>query len=318
MRFIDARTISRVLTYPILIDAIERAHRRPRIEVQDVMMTMGDDHYFTRHAVDAGRYLGSKLITSFPANRQADGRPTVQAVCVLFDGTNGAPLAVLDGTEITYWRTSADSALASRLLSREDAGTLLVVGAGAMSRWLVRAHRAVRPSLARVLVWNRNPDNARTFCAELQQARIAAEWAEDLDAATAQADIITCCTASRTPLIRGALLRPGTHLDLVGGHSEDMREADDEAARRSRIFVDQMKVALHGMGDILSPISSSAIRRDDLLGDFHDLIGSRMPGRLSDQDITFFKNAGGGHLDLIACEAVYSRVVQDEAGRARR
>lgn len=308
MRFIDARTISEVLTYPILIDAIEQAHHRPKMQVEDTMMTMGDAHYFTRHAVDAGRFLGSKLISSFPDNRQTGDRPTVQAVCVLFDGTNGTPLAVLDGTEITYWRTSADSALASRLLSREDAHTLLLVGAGAMSRWLVRAHRAVRPSLARVLVWNRNPDKARTFCTELQQAGIAAQWAEDLDAATAQADIITCCTASRTPLIRGALLRPGTHLDLVGGHSEDMREADDEAARRARIFVNRTETAFHGVGDILTPIRNGAIHRDDVLGDFYDLIGGRLSGRLSPQDITFFKNAGGGHLDLIACEAVYRQV----------
>lgn len=307
MRFIDARTISDVLTYPILIDAIERAHRRPRIAMQDVMLPMGADHYFTRHAVDAGRYLASKLITSFPGNRARDDLPTVQAVCVLFDGTNGTALAVLDGTEITYWRTSADSALASKLLSREDAQTLLVVGAGAMSRWLIAAHRAVRPSLSRVLVWNRDHDRARALCDELD----GAEPVSDLDGALGIADIVTCATGSRTPLISGALLRPGTHLDLVGSHSADTREADDDSLRRGRVFVDHHEAALH-TGDLIGPIASGAISAEDVLADLYDLVPGRVAGRLSPNDITVFKNAGGGHLDLIACETVYRLAASDK------
>ena len=118
------------------------------------MLGIESQHYFVRHAVDAGRYMGSKLITSFPANLLGDNLPAVQAVCVLFDGKNGRPLAVIDGTEITYWRTAADSALGCRLLSRPNPEILLVVGAGELSRWLIRAHRTVRPSLRRVLIWN--------------------------------------------------------------------------------------------------------------------------------------------------------------------
>jgi ornithine cyclodeaminase len=218
----------------------------------------------------------------------------------------------MDGTEITYWRTSADSALGSRLLSRENAQTLLVVGAGAMSRWLVRAHMAVRPSLHRVLVWNRNADRGQELCVDLLQAGIAAMLVQDLNAATSDADIITCCTASQVPLIKGECLRPGTHLDLVGGYSEATREADDEAARRSKIFVDRRESAFHGVGDILTPIRNGTISETDVLGDLYDLIGKKIPGRQLPEDITFFKNAGGGHFDLIASEAIYRLVSPDE------
>ena len=147
MRFIGAEEIRKVLTFPLLVEAIERAHRRPKIEIQDGFLGSEDRHYFVRHAVDDGRFIASKLITSFPANLTNSDLPAVQAICVLFDGDNGRPLAVLDGTEITYWRTAADLALGARLLALPEPKTLLVVGAGEMSRRLVQAHRSVRPSL---------------------------------------------------------------------------------------------------------------------------------------------------------------------------
>src|SRR5262245_66519909 len=111
MRFVDAAGIRRVLTFPVLIAAMEAAHRRPRAEIQDAHLGSENGRYFVRHAVDPGRYMASKLITSFPANLAGGTLPAVQAVCVLFSGTSGKPLAVIDGTEITYWRTAADSAL---------------------------------------------------------------------------------------------------------------------------------------------------------------------------------------------------------------
>src|SRR5262244_387252 len=151
MRFVDAAEVRKVLTFPNLVAALEAAHRRPKIEVQDGFLGTEKEQYFVRHAVDRGRFMASKLITSFPGNLTGGKLPAVQAVCVLFDGTNGQPLAVIDGTEITYWRTAADSALGAKLLAAPEPETLLVVGAGQMSRRLVRAHRAVRPSLRRVL-----------------------------------------------------------------------------------------------------------------------------------------------------------------------
>lgn len=308
MRFVDAAEIRRALTFPALIDAIEAAHRRPKIDVQDAFLGSERAQYFVRHAVDPGRFMGSKLITSFPANLAGGTLPAVQAVCVLFDGRDGRPLAVLDGTEITYWRTAADSALAAKLLATPEPQTLLVVGAGQMSKRLVHAHRTVRPSLRRILVWNRTAARAAAVAGELQREGVAAEPAGDLDAAIPAADMITSCTRSHQPLIKGALLKPGMHLDLVGGYTPATREADDEAARRSRIFVDRRESAFHGVGDILQPIASGAIRDSDVLGDLYDLVGGAIPGRQSPADITFFKNAGGAHFDLIASEVVLRKI----------
>ena len=307
MRFIDAAGIRRTLNFPVLVDALEAAHRRPRMEVQDGFLGSEKAQYFVRHAVDAGRYMASKLITSFPANLALGSLPAVQAVCVLFDGANGRPLAVIAGTELTYWRTAADSALGARLLAPVEPSTMLIVGAGEMSTRLVRAHRAVRPSLRQVLVWNRTGERAIQVAASLSAEGIRAEAVDDLAAATRAADIVSCCTRSQVPLVLGANLKPGAHLDLVGGYTPATREADDEAARRSRVFVDRRESAFHGVGDILGPIASGAIRKADVLGDLYDLVGGRVAGRQSASDITFFKNAGGGHLDLMTAEVIFTQ-----------
>jgi ornithine cyclodeaminase/alanine dehydrogenase-like protein (mu-crystallin family) len=308
VRFIDAAEIRRVLTFPTLIAALEAAHKRPKIEIQDGHLGTEGELYFVRHAVDRGRFMASKLITSFPANLTTGRLPAVQAVFVMFDGRDGRPLAVVDGTEITYWRTAADSGLGAKLLAPPSPRTLLVVGAGEMARWLVDAHRAMRPSLQRILIWNRTASRAAALAASLTKQGIAAEAVHDVDGATQDADVITTCTRSHEPLVRGANLRPGVHLDLVGGYTPETREADDEAARRGRIFVDRRETAFKGVGDILQPIANGAIQESDVLGDLYDLATGTIAGRRSLADITFFKNAGGAHLDLMTAEVVLTQI----------
>jgi ornithine cyclodeaminase/alanine dehydrogenase-like protein (mu-crystallin family) len=308
MRFVGAEEIRRILSFPMLVAALESGHRRPKIEIQDGFLGSEQEQYFVRHAVDRGRFMASKLITSFPANLIKGELPAVQAVCILFDGANGRPLAIMDGTEITYWRTAADSALGAKILAPAAPATLLVVGAGQMSSWLVRAHRTVRPSLRRVLIWNRSRERATQLSVSLRQEGIEAEAVDDLSSATRLADLICTCTRSHEPLVLGGNLRPGTHLDLVGGYTPDTREADDEAARRARVFVDRRESAFKGVGDILQPIANGAIGAADVLGDLYDLLGGTVPGRRSPSDITFFKNAGGAHLDLMTAELVFLRI----------
>jgi ornithine cyclodeaminase/alanine dehydrogenase-like protein (mu-crystallin family) len=307
MRFVSAAEIARVLTFPTLIGAMEAAHRRSKAEVLDGFLGDENAQFVIRSAVEPGRYMASKIFTSFPANLEAGKMPTVQAVCVLFDGSDGRPLAVIDGTAITHWRTAADSALGAKLLARSSPEALLVVGAGEMAPWLVRAHRTVRPSLRHVIIWNRTMARADALGARLREEGIEASATADLDAATRLADVITTCTRSHAPLIKGANLRPGVHLDLVGGYTPQTREADDAAARRARIFVDRRESAFHGVGDILQPIANGAIAAVDVLGDLYDLAGGAT-GRLSAEDITLFKNAGGGHLDLMTCEVVFGQL----------
>lgn len=311
MHFVDDVQVTRVLSFPVLIDSMEKAHRQQKIDVLDGYLGNEKEQYVVRSAIAPGRYMATKMFTSFPANLITGKLPAVQAVCVLFDGSDGRPLAVMDGTEITHWRTAADSALGAKLLARSDTETLLVVGAGEMSRWLVRAHRTVRPSLRRILIWNRTEQRAHDLAEQLRANDVTIEVVRDLDVATRQADTITTCTRSHEPLIKGACLRPGVHLDLVGGYTPQTREADDEAARRSRIFVDRRESAFDGVGDILQPIACGAISEADVLGDLYDLAGGTVIGRTSPDDITFFKNAGGGHLDLMTCETVFHELGTD-------
>lgn len=308
MRFVSDAEVAGALSFPVLIAAMEAAHRRTKIEVLDGFMGNEAAQYVIRSAVDPGRYMLSKMFTSFPSNLAAGALPAVQAVCVLFDGTDGRPLAAIDGTSITHWRTAADSALGARLLANPEPETMLVVGAGKMSWWLAQAHRVARPSLARVLIWNRNQARASELADRLAQDGLRAEVVIDLDAATRAADLISACTRSHTPLIKGANLKPGVHLDLVGGYTPQTREADDEAVRRALVFVDRRESAFHGVGDILQPIADGVMTEADVLGDLYDLAGGAVAGRQAASDITFFKNAGGGHLDLMTCETVFKQV----------
>lgn len=308
MRWIDADAIRSVLTLPLLIEAIEAAHRRPKIEVEDGHMGSESARYFVRHAIDHGRFMGSKLITSFPSNLAEGVHPAVQAVVILFDGRNGVPLAAMDGTEITWWRTAADSALGAKLLAAAAPETLLVIGAGAMAPWLVRAHTTVRPTIKTVRIWNRTRERAEALAARLAAEGLVAEAVVDLDAEIRRADVISSATRSEVPLIKGTCLKPGQHIDLVGGYSKATREADDEAMRRALVFVDRRETAFHGVGDILAPIVSGALDERDVLGDLYDLVPGTVGGRRAASDITLFKNAGGAHLDLMTAELVLSRL----------
>ncbi len=318
MQFVSDDDVTRALTFPILIAAFEEAHRRPKIDVLDGYLGSEKEQYVVRSAFDRGRYMASKMFSSFPGNLAVGTLPAVQAVCVLFDGSDGRPIAVMDATEITHWRTAADSALGAKFLAPPNPETLLVVGAGEMAGWLVRAHRTVRPSLRHVIIWNRTAERAADLARRLTEEGVDAHVTADLDAATRAADVITACTRSHEPLVKGANLRPGVHLDLVGGYTPQTREADDEAARRSRIFVDRRESAFHGVGDILQPIANGAIKQTDVLGDLYDLAGGTVQGRRGDEDITFFKNAGGGHLDLMTCEVVFQRLGANPSPGQRR
>jgi ornithine cyclodeaminase len=204
----------------------------------------------------------------------------------------------MDATALTYRKTAADSALGSKLLSQPDAETLLMVGAGGLAPYLIAAHRAIRPSIRRVLVWNRSPDRAAALGEEVA----------DLEAAARSADIISCATASTTPLVEGRWLKPGTHLDLVGGFTPEMRECDDEAVKRARLFVDSRMFAIDQPGDLGSPLSRGIIGRDRIEADLFDLCGKNYSVGRTSGDITLYKNGGGSHLDLFTALYIFDRL----------
>ncbi len=249
-----------------------------------------------------GGFMGVKLVSVLPGNG-ARKLPAVSSSYLLCDGETGRHLALIDGTEITGRRTAAASALASSFLARPDAAALLVVGSGHVAGLLPAAYAAVRP-ITRVGVWNIRRDGAERLAAQLRAEGFAAESVTDLAAATRQADIISCATLAREPLIQGDWLRPGTHLDLIGGFIPSMREADDEAVRRARVFIDT-EAALAESGDLIDPIANGVLRREDIAGDLPRLCRGEVPGRRSADEITFFKSVGSAIEDLAAAALAY-------------
>jgi alanine dehydrogenase len=255
----------------------------------------------------AGRYVGIKLVTVFPHNGQ-QSLPSVQGSYLLLDGKTGVPLAMMDGPRLTVRRTAAASALARGYLAKPDASTLLIAGTGALAPHLIRAHATVRP-LRRILVWGRTLATAQALAQQtVRETGLLAEAVSDLATAAACADIISCATLSNSPLIRGEWLKPGTHLDLVGGFRPDMREADDECIRRSTLFADTRSGALHEAGDLAQPLQSGLIRESDIAADLFDLARGTHPGRRTDKEITLFKSVGHALEDLAAAILCASRL----------
>jgi ornithine cyclodeaminase len=247
--------------------------------------------------------MGLKAVTVYPDNATR-GAPAVLGSYLLLSAETGATLAVMEATRLTAWRTAAASALASRHLSRPDAARLLMVGAGALAPFLVRAHASVRP-IREVAVWNRSRPRAEALIADLAKAGIAATIADDLAAAVAAADIVCTATLSSEPLIRGACLRSGTHLDCVGAFKPTMRETDDEAVRRARLFVDTRAGAFAEAGDILQPLQAGVIGREAVLGELSELCRGSVQRRTLPEEITLFKSVGASIEDLAAAVAVY-------------
>jgi len=248
-------------------------------------------------------HIGVKIATVTPDNGKIS-LPAVMASYVLMDGKTGAPQALVDGTRLTLWRTSCASALAARYLAPANPETLLVVGAGELAPFLARAHADVR-DYRRIIVWNRTPANAEKVAAGLTAEGFDASATDDLDAAVAKADTITAATLSSQPLIKGALVRPGTHIDLVGAFTPTMRESDDDCIRRASVFVDTYVGATKEGGDIVQPLEAGVMGRDDIRADLAELTTGQHAGRSSKEEITLFKSTGAALEDLAAAILAY-------------
>lgn len=300
---IGAAETAALLPYADLADALDAGHRLTPATVGRLVDGPPErgETLLLLSAWDPGAALGVKLVTVFPQNPRA-GLASVQAVYVLFDGATGSPVAIIDGTELTYRKTAASSALASRYLSRADSTTLLMVGAGGLAPHLVAAHRAVRPAIDRVLVWNRTPAAAERLAASIEGGRAVT----DLATAVGAADIVCTATMSDEPLVEGRLLEPGTHLDCVGAFRPDCREVDDEVVRRATLYVDS-PAAIEESGDLAIPLSAGVITRADIAGDLYGLCRGEVAGRTSVDAITLYESLGGGHLDLMTARALHAR-----------
>ncbi|MBM1689689.1 ornithine cyclodeaminase family protein [Sulfitobacter geojensis] len=281
-----------------LTDALASGHTLPKAEIGDTFLYRGKDTLLSRAAWIDGLGIAVKSATIFPDNPAKD-MPMVNGGLNLYADGDGTLEAIVDFHLVTKWKTAGDSLLAARRLARPDSRNILIVGAGNQGRALHAAYSAAFPD-ATFTLWNRSPANAEKMAGELPNITVV----QDLETAVTEADIITSATMSTDPLIKGAWLRPGQHLDLIGAYRPDMREVDDEAIQRARVFVDSFDTTIGHIGEINIPLEAGTISRDHLIADYYQLDAFK---RQSADDITLFKNGGGAHLDLMTSRYILDR-----------
>ena len=275
-------------------EALAAGHSLPKAEVADTFLYRGKDTLLSRAAWIDGMGQLVKTATIFPGNADRN-EPTINGAVTLFSDHDGSLSALVDFHLVTKWKTAGDSLLGALRLASPDSREVLIVGAGTVAASLIEAFSAGFPE-AKIRLWNRTLSKAE----DLAAAYPGTEVAPDLETAVRAADIIVTATMSTQPVIKGAWLRPGQHLNMIGAYRPDMREADDEAMRRARIFVDSRDTTIHHIGEIALAIASGAITEQKILADYYDLAAfTRAP-----DDITLFKNGGGAHLDLMTARHI--------------
>jgi ornithine cyclodeaminase/alanine dehydrogenase-like protein (mu-crystallin family) len=305
--------IKSALGYNALIAALKEIFR------SDYEMPLRHHHFYenAEHAQNAlilmpvwnSEFMGVKQVVVAPLNYKKN-LPAIHAFYTLMDANTGEQLAIMNAAELTARRTACTSALAAAYLAPENAKNLLVIGGGKVARHLIPAHKTVR-SYDEIQVWMRDETKLAAFVAQLTQDGHAVKAVTDLERAVRQADVISCATLSPTPVIKGEWLKSGTHLDLIGSHKPDTREADDEAILKSTIYVDSRMGALHETGELAIPIATGILKETDVAADIAELCRGIHPGRENEDEITLFKSAGLAIEDLAAALLVY-RSVQDK------
>jgi ornithine cyclodeaminase len=281
------------LDWLTLVAALNLGHKGPKAKINDLFLYRGADTLLSRSAWIDGMGLLTKTATIFPGNSKSS-QPMVGGGVLLFDDQNGQLTATIDFHLITKWKTAGDSLMAALALAPVGARKILIVGAGTVGKSLLEAFSAGFPD-ATFTIWNRSPAGAQAF-ADATGAVVAV----DLETAVRTADIILTCTMTTEPIIKGAWLRPGQHLNMIGAYRPDMREADDEALQKSRLFVDSFDTTLSHIGELKIPLETGVISHDHVLADYYNLATFQA----GPDDITVFKNGGGAHLDLMTARYV--------------
>ena len=279
-----------LLDWIALTDALASGHDAAKAEIADVFLYQDENTLLNRSAWIKGMGVAVKCATIFPGN-PSQGKGMIDGAVNLFSGEDGRLEAILDFHLVTKWKTSGDSLLGARKLARKDSQNILLVGAGNVGQALRHAYGSLFPD-ATFSIWNRSEAGAERFHAANPDVAIA----PDLESAVKSADIVASATMTTDPIIKGEWLQPGQHVDLIGAYRPDMREVDDTALSRARIFVDNMHTTADHIGELKIPIAEGKLSRDDIVADFYTLDAFE---RHSDDEITLFKNGGGAHLDLM-------------------
>jgi ornithine cyclodeaminase/alanine dehydrogenase-like protein (mu-crystallin family) len=317
---VSGADVRRALPMSDCIEAVARAMRTlstggADVPLRTVMQLPGGRNFFgvMPGYLDDPRGLGAKIITVYPDNANR-GLPSHLGLVVLFDAEIGFPLAVMDAAEITAIRTAAASAVATRALARKDAAHLAILGTGEQAVTHLEAISKVR-TLRSVRVWSRSIEKAERF-AEAQGPRLsvrveASKTAED---AVKGADIVCTVTASREPVLNGAWLGRGVHVNLVGASRLNAREADDDVVTGSRFFVDSRTSARAEAGELKHAMDAGLVSESHILGEIGDVLNGSVVGRTGEQDLTVYKSLGVAAQDLAAAHIIYERAVRDGIG----
>lgn len=300
MQIVHASDVESQLSWTELAHALEAGHRLPKAKISDSFLTRDDETLLMRSAWIDGLGMAVKVATIFPGNAKIQ-LPSVQGSVTLYADQTGSLEAMVDFDLVTRYKTVGDSFLAASKLARPDSERILIVGAGRIAMTALSAYQTMFPN-ARFQVWNHRRESAQALANRMS----GVEAVDDLQAAVRQADVISCATLSKEPLIKGQWLKPGQHLDLIGAYRADMREADDEVLHRGRLFVDSRETTIHHIGELKMPISAGVIDEHAVVADFYDLAEGGF-SRQSGNEITVFKNGGGAHLDLITARYILQR-----------
>jgi ornithine cyclodeaminase/alanine dehydrogenase-like protein (mu-crystallin family) len=281
-----------------LTDALAAGHSLPKAEIGDTFLYRDPDTLLSRAAWIDGLGIAVKTASIFPNNPKSN-KPMVNGGVNLYSDADGTLEAIVDFHLVTKWKTAGDSLTAARRLARPGSRKILIVGAGTVGRSLHDAYSAAFPD-AEFTIWNRTAQNAQAMAVERPTLKIA----DDLETAVRQADIVTSATMSTEPLIKGEWLQPGQHIDLIGAYRPDMRETDDTALTRARVFVDSLDTTVGHIGELKIPIEAGTIAKSNVVADYYN-IGNF--ARQSEDEITLFKNGGGAHLDLMTSRYILDR-----------
>lgn len=309
MKIISPEEVHQALSYPELVDALQETFSGEfTMPPRNVYLLDDNDANHDAFAVlpswNQG-LIGVKAFTYFPDNPGPQYKSLYSKI-LLFDRAHGEPLALVDGTSVTFWRTAGISGLATRLLSREDSETLLVLGTGNLAPYMVRANASVRP-LKRVLIWGRTPANAEKVVQQLQGELegIDISVAADIQGACAEADIVVSATGAHEPLVLGDWIKEGTHTDFIGNHHATKRECDTALILKSKVYADSYANCFKEAGEVLVPISEGVFTKEDVVGELPEMCQGTVPLRESDSEITLFKSIGMGISDLVGAGLAY-------------
>tara|TARA_Y100000766_G_scaffold284766_1_gene304536 strand:- start:1315 stop:2265 length:951 start_codon:yes stop_codon:yes gene_type:complete len=308
MKTIGPEEVHAALSYPALVDALQETFsgefNMPPRNVFLLDEQSGSHDAFAVLPSWNTDLIGVKAFTYFPSN--SEPYKSLYSKILLFDRAHGEPLALVDGTTVTFWRTAGISGLATRLLARKDAENLLLLGTGNLAKYIIRANASVRP-LKRVSVWGRTPSNAAHIVDEMSSELEGVEVtvATDLEKSCRQADIIVSATASHEPLVMGDWVTEGTHTDFIGNHHADKRECDTSLVLKSKVYADSYANCFKEAGEILVPISEGVFQKDDVVADLSEMCNGSATLRQSDDDITLFKSIGMGISDLVGAGLAY-------------